>query len=405
MTIHCARTRSLTDRIAALGGIRTLLGLPPSADLAPQQWRAVTSALGATADALRARLDRADAWPSQRRDHELRELELALAQAYATFDTFVDVLSQRAAPGLGALLAGCDVLARDALWRDDPRLVELGAPIVYCDRGIGAAILRQGVRGCGGGQRCPVALIQVPYARLVDPLVLTSVLHEVGHQALVALDVLPELARVIAACGAPADRARLVRWSAEIGADLWSFLMAGPAHAHAACEVFALPAEIVVGDGAGAHPPPIVRVLLALAWCDATWPDARWRERAAAWCAGYPAVRPELAAVVAALPAIAHSTLTAPLAALRGRPLRALFDLEPLAPQALQRHAHAARQDTSAFRALAPSHQLAALRELAAHQPPPDLARRLKGWLVALRPPQPTHSPHSTRQGDLRCLI
>lgn len=395
------RVALLAARIDALDGLRDVLGLPVSGDLAPSQWRAVTEPLRVVSRALRDRLERARRLPERDRTDALGELELALAEAFATFDTFADVLSQRAAPGLGPLLAGCDVLARDGLWRDDSRLVGLGAPIVYCDRGLGASILRQGVR-TRGGVRCPIPLVQIPYARLVDKLALTSILHEVGHQALAALGVLPELARVIASAGPPAIRSQLARWSSEIGADLWAFAATGSAHALAARELFALPSAIVLGDGAGVHPPPFVRVLLAFAWCEATWPSPRWRALAARWSAGYPAAPPSLAPVIAAVPAIAAATLGTPLAALGRRPLTALFDLAALAPASLQRHADVAGLAGASFAALAPCHQLAALRELAERDAPRDFDRRLERWLIALRL---ARRANPSAHGDLRWLI
>jgi hypothetical protein len=43
-------------------------------------------------------------------NNSLGQMELNMSKAYAFFDTYMDVLTQRHTPELGALLAGCDVL-------------------------------------------------------------------------------------------------------------------------------------------------------------------------------------------------------------------------------------------------------------------------------------------------------
>ena len=78
----------------------------------------------------------------------LGDLELDLSTSFGFFDTYMDVLTQRHAPKLGRLLAGCDALAWEGIRRDHPAWQIVERPLVYCDRGFGASTLRQ---ACASG--------------------------------------------------------------------------------------------------------------------------------------------------------------------------------------------------------------------------------------------------------------
>src|SRR5262249_42557526 len=128
----------------------------------------------------------------------LGQIELDMARAFTFFDTYMDVLTQRQSPELGGILGGCDVLALEAMRRDHPALALIEPPLVYCERGVGAAIARESVPFPDGSPN-PMPLIQIPYARLSEKYNLTSILHEAGHQALHRLQlvaVLPKLVRL-----------------------------------------------------------------------------------------------------------------------------------------------------------------------------------------------------------------
>jgi hypothetical protein len=93
---------------------------------------------------------------------------------------FKDMLSQRKMPTLGKILKGCDRLAEDAMSIEHPVSRDLELPIVSCERGFGALIIRPGVT-FPGNIRNPVPLIQIPYSRIVSKYDLFSVAHEAGH--------------------------------------------------------------------------------------------------------------------------------------------------------------------------------------------------------------------------------
>jgi len=396
--VTAGQAASLAARIDALGGLRELVALPGDHDLASAQWDAILAPLRRLQRTLRARLAAALTARGAAVADRLGTVELEVGAAFGAFDTFADVLTQRAAPRLGRELAGCDALADDALRRPDPRLAALAPPLVYCDRGLGAAILRQGVHA-GGEVICPIPLIQIPYARLVDKLTLTSILHEVGHQALAALGIGDELARAVGELATGHTAVDLARWAPEIGADLWSFLCAGPAHAYAAVELFALPHAVALARGRGPHPPPALRVELALAWCQATWPRGPWAALAGRWRARFdalPGAAATLAAVRRLAPPLARATLSARFATLDHQPLTRLFDLAALAPARL------ATLGGAAFAAARPCVQLAALRVAATETPSAAVARRATDWLSSLRS---RRCDRPLSPGGFRCLI
>ena len=126
--------------------------LPEQADVTDRQWAVIEPQLVASSVRLSARLRRAsdallpragESKPARELSAALGQIEFDMARAFTFFDTYMDVLTQRHAPELGAVLAGCDVLALEAMRRDHPALAIIEPPLVYCERGIGAAIARE----------------------------------------------------------------------------------------------------------------------------------------------------------------------------------------------------------------------------------------------------------------------
>lgn len=76
----------------------------------------------------------------------------------------------------------------DALGKEHAALGIIEPPLVFCDRGFGASILREGI--ClPDGTPSPMPLIQIPYSRLESNYDLTSIIHETGREAMVRLDL------------------------------------------------------------------------------------------------------------------------------------------------------------------------------------------------------------------------
>jgi hypothetical protein len=351
------REESLRFRIHSLSGLRRLVALPPACDVAERQWSLLEPQLAAAAARLTTRVRQAAEWglprvhdagAARRLNAVLGEIELDLSRAFAFFDTYMDVLTQRRSPELGAVLAGCDVLAREAMTRAHPALRLVEPPLVYCDRGVGASIMRESVPFPDGSPN-PMPLIQIPYARLKQKYNLTSIPHEAGHQGLARMNlvgVLPRAFRAaLARAGAPAEiRDLYALWAFEIGPDFWAFCLTGAAEANALRDLFALPpAHALRIAFADPHPPPYLRALLAFAWCRQMWGRGPWDAWEAEWIALYPlrAATPETRRLLIKartyLPLIGDVLFHTRFAALGGRTLPDLFDLAAVAPSTLER--------------------------------------------------------------------
>lgn len=397
-----ARIDSARTRVAVLSRLRELAALPKANDLTERQWRSLdlqfagrqTNLMERLLEAERALLPHIhDPAARRRMTHVLGQLELDLAQALVIFDTYMDVLTQRHPGPLGAMLAGCDVVARDAMRRDHPSLLAVEDPLVYCDRGFGASTLREGVM-FPGGARNPMPLIQIPYSRLWEKYNLTSILHEVGHEAMVRLGLRTELPRVFRAVvkragGSDALGDLFALWSSEIGPDFWGFCCSGLAAAGTIQEFLALPpAHVFRIQWTDPHPPPYVRALLAFRLCRDTWGRGPWDRWQATWLTNYPFdsapadARATLRAAVRVVPAISDALLTRKFATAGGKPVTALFDLGPLDPRSLSERIAGTSVRLGGLR---PSAHLAVFRLLRENRlSEAGLDRLMTRWLVNL---------------------
>jgi hypothetical protein len=398
-----ARIESSRSRIEILSALRRLAGLPKESDLTQRQWRGIDLQFAGRQTNLMERLQAAERQllphvyePAvQRRMNDvLGALELDLSQALVIFDTYMDVLTQRHPGPLGEMLAGCDVVARDALRRDHPSLLAVEDPLVYCDRGFGASTLREGLM-FPGGARNPMPLIQIPYSRLAEKYNLTSILHEAGHEAMVRLGLRTELPRafrsVIRRTGETDALADLYAlWSSEIGPDFWGFCCSGLAAAGTLQEFLALPASHVFRiHWTDPHPPPYIRALLAFKLCRDAWGRGPWDRWERIWLTNYPLeaapadMRPVLKQARRAIPVISETLLTHRFNTTRGKPVTSLFDLGPLAPASL---APRIAGGSVRLEGLRPSAHLAVFRMLREQTDiqEPKIDRLMTQWLLNL---------------------
>ena len=207
------------------------------------------------------------------------------------FDVFADVITQRSERDNGVWLAGLDDVAADALAL--PGGYYMPPPVVcYLERGHGAAIRRARTRLPGGGV-VDVAIVQVPRERMVGSGIASSLVHEVGHQASVLLDLAPSLRPVLRGLQSGGGEAIAwqywERWISEILADLWSVAKVGVAGTMGLMGVVSLPRPFVFRiDLDDPHPAPWIRVKLSAALGEALYPDAQWGSLAAIWDTLYP---------------------------------------------------------------------------------------------------------------------
>lgn len=325
----------------------------------PGAWQGLERYLGAAVQGhLRLAIDRlrrqADVLEAQLRAAETAEELERVRRSVVAFrrrflrtetalDFYGDAVNTRTNPKLAALLAGCDVLARRSL---DAVLPPLGKPVppvlTYIDKGLGASILRSGLRLWDGHTLSAAAAIKITRHNLYRP---TACLHEAGHQAAFALGWNDELAtalrRELASDPPVADT--WSSWASEMAADAFAF-------AHVGYAAVATLHDVIAGDPASVfalrpmdpHPIAYLRVLLGTQMCVRFFGAGPWDDLARAWMLAHPirtapAVLQELlAASVRQLPAIVDICLRRPMAAFRGRPLMALVDPARVRPDALE---------------------------------------------------------------------
>jgi hypothetical protein len=408
------RADSLLFRIRGLTSLKQLVNLSSEHDITERQWSVLEMQLNAAAALLTTRTKAAtdsllpqagDAVARRKLNAALGQIELDMSRVYTFFDTYMDVLTQRRSGELGPVLAGCDVLAYQAMRRDHPTLTAIEAPLVFCDRGFGAAIVRESVAFPDGTSN-PMPLIQIPYSRLREKCNLTSVLHEAGHQSLTRLQLVAALPHALRAAltraGAPKAVCDLYAlWAFEIGPDFWGFCLSGVAQAAAMRDLFAMPPthalRLSVTDP---HPPPYLRVLLAFDWCRRAWGRGRWDAWEQEWELLYPLTGPGtisrtlLRTARRFVPVVGDALFNHRFRELENRALVDLFDLKVVSPVEVRRIAERAAGGTLDLRGITPCAQLAVFAELREMRTMSEerLDDLMTAWLRRLgeRRPRPT---------------
>lgn len=309
---------------------------------------AIVAGLVAEAAVLERRADSGRDIRDIRKD--LLRLRWRYQQVETVVDFFGDAINTRTNATVRDLLRGYDTLASDSMARTLNR-VGLDAPpaLVYVDKGLGAAILRTGIRLWDAGHPSPAASIKLTRHNLSFP---TAMLHETGHQVGHVTGWNGELAEALTSTLAPRSRevADLFgAWAGEIAADVHAFGQAGWA------PLVAL-ANVVDGTGGAAyrirpgdpHPFPLIRVLLNVALCRSWFGSGPWDRVATAWLARHPveSAPVEVAGIarvsIAALPDVVDVCTRRPMAAFRGLPFAGVVDPLRVEPAALRTFASSA---------------------------------------------------------------
>lgn len=376
------RYESTSRRIKTLSSLRKLINLSDKENITDGQWSAIESQLFSSQKQLMYRLKSAGKhfFPllhkpeaASQLNSVLGKIDLDLSTAIIFFDTYLDVLSQRKIPGLGRILAGCDIIAWDALNKDLPALSIIEAPIVFCDRGFGASIIREGV-SFPGNIKNPLPLLQIPYSRLSSKHELTSIIHEAGHEVMTRLDLVRILPMVIksglTASNVPANIAELFGlWSSEIGPDFWTFCSSGIAQTSTIREILSLPPSNVFQlSWVDPHPPPYLRVLLSFEWCRQQWGRGEWDDWEKEWDMHYPldsaprVVRRILKIGKSCLPAVSKILFSTRYKVLNGRRLPDLFDMSALDPANIRKIAESIESGKLDLTRISPCVQLSVFR-------------------------------------------
>ncbi|GAA5165296.1 MULTISPECIES: hypothetical protein [Amycolatopsis] len=264
-------------------------------------------------------------------------------QVETILDFYGDAVNSRTNPALRALLRGYDALAGDSMAAVLTRVgIEPPPALVYLDGGLGAAILRAGIRLWDSSHPSPAAAIKLTRHNLAHP---TALLHETGHQVAHLTGWHQELADALETRLAPrsAELAAVWRgWASEVAGDVHAFAQAGWAPVAALANVVDGTTEAVYRIGFGdPHPFGFLRVLFNVELCRRWFGGGPWDDLAAAWQRRHPVERApaDVAALtrasLAALPDIVDVCTCRPMAAFGGAPLSALLDLRRVSPAAL----------------------------------------------------------------------
>ena len=207
-------------------------------------------------------------------------------------DIFAAVLTQRSEQETGIWLAGLDIVAADALSLTG-NYYSLPGVICFLDRSHGAAIRRARTRLPGGGDN-PVAIIRMPRERMIGSGIASSLVHEVGHQAVALLELIESIRPVLRGLqrnGSEEGEAWKYwdRCISEILADFWSVARVGITSTLGLMGVVTLPRYFVfrlnVDDP---HPVPWIRVRLSCAMGRVLYPHPQWDRLENIWLSYYP---------------------------------------------------------------------------------------------------------------------
>lgn len=262
-------------------------------------------------------------------------------RAETTVDFFADAINTRTNPVQGALLRALDTLAyRSMAGVLDPLGYETPIALTYIDKGLGASILKAGLRLWDGGALSPAAAIKVVRHNLGRP---TALVHEAGHQVAHITRWNDELARALAnGLGSPQLGRAWAAWASEISADAVAFVHTGYGAVLALHDVLAGEPDFVFQLlGGDPHPMSYLRIELGIAMCRLAWGAGPWDGLSQDWREAYPieqAPSEVRALVTASLPVladVARLTLAAPTHAFRGRALVDIVSPDRVSPRAL----------------------------------------------------------------------
>jgi hypothetical protein len=279
--------------------------------------------------------------------HALQRRLLAFRRSFmrteTTLDFYADAINTRTSVHMAGLLRACDILAHRSM---SLLLDQLGrtTPVVltYVDKGLGASILKAGMRLWDGGAENPVAAIKIVRHNLLRP---TALIHEAGHQVAHIVGWNNELASTLDAGLSAASDGVADAWSAwasEIAADAFAFVHTGFASVAALHDVLSGERGFVFQHTPGdPHPICYLRVLLGIEACRHFYGAGPWDALRDSWLATYSldavsgTTQRLIAQSIPLLPRIVELTYDTPQRAFRGRALREVIAPERVSPQEL----------------------------------------------------------------------
>jgi hypothetical protein len=270
-------------------------------------------------------------------------------QVETALEFYGDAVNSRTTPRLAGLLSACDTLAVLSMRVVLEPLGRAVPPILtYVDKGLGASILRAGLRLWDGGSVSPAAVLKITRQNLRRP---TALIHESGHQVAHLAGWNAELAALLRRELAPVSTELAdtwASWSSEIAADTHAFAHTGYGSVAALHDVVAGGSTVFRLTPGDPHPVAYLRVLLAVQMCVRFFGAGPWDDLGRAWVVSQPVAaapsdaRELIERSLPLLPRIAELCLLAPMRGFGGRPITALIDPLRVRPDALARLAQEA---------------------------------------------------------------
>lgn len=194
-----------------------------------------------------------------------------------TIHFYTVAINSRTTPGVASLLRACDILCMKSMQRLlEPLGKETPPVLTYIDKGVGASILKAGLR-LWDGNVSPVAAIKITQHNLFRP---TAIIHETGHQVAHITGWNEELATAFRSQlknHSPLVGEAFASWASEIAADAFAFVHTGYAAVAALHDVVSgyIPAVFTYRMN-DPHPISYLRVLLNIEMCRQFFGKGSW---------------------------------------------------------------------------------------------------------------------------------
>ncbi len=235
---------------------------------------------------LNAEVQRINSVAAARRMHEeILKLKQEYLRTEFTLDFFADAINTRTSKDVSAMLRACDYMAKLSM-QEVLAAANVKTPpvLTYIDKGLGASILKAGLRLWDGNLKNPVAAIKIVRHNLLRP---TSLIHESGHQVAHYLGWNEELKQLLhKELSMHSEELSDVwsAWSSEIAADVFAFVNTGYASVVALQDVVSGSDKAVFRYSfADPHPVSFLRVLLGTALCRLVFGKGHWDELEYLW--------------------------------------------------------------------------------------------------------------------------
>ncbi|KRB36150.1 hypothetical protein [Microbacterium sp. Root180] len=321
----------------------------------------------------------------------VQQLRRSYTQVETTLEFFGDAVNTRTTAPLAMTLRTLDRLASASMRAVlAPAGLIVPPTLTYVDKGMGASILRAGIRLWSPGSVNPVAAIKIVRHNIYRP---TSLFHETGHQVAAMTGWVPALRDALTQELADAPQLASVwsGWASEIAADVFAFAHTGYASVSALYDVVGDESTIFRWPLGDPHPIGWLRARLGVEMCRDAWGPGPWDALDAAVVVGHPISRVGgvLAEVLQGsaerMPRIARACRNTRIPGLAGRTIGEMLPPGRVSPSAL------ADFEREAGRALWTSPEirerdgirivaLAGLREAERPQTAAEWASRARDW-------------------------